>query len=268
MLRRRSSITGLSASIRARIVGARRCAAAPAGELGENPRRLRAPLVRLGHAREETRDQSVEPLLEGARLLAFRLQHSRGPLTLCAESLDLRRQRVHPGPQVPLQRAPPLQSVAHLAKRIHLDASARRRFGRRHMSGQRARQDRQPAQEHGSDQPGAQRMYFAVPLPPAASLRPRREAASRRLVRFRCNGWGMARRLESAFAPRRCRRAMARPLSPLLFRHGGALTRFAGSSQIACAVENSVPSGIDFCVSGEPVDHSEDNQIEVVHALH
>ena len=134
-------------------------AATPAGELDENARRPGPSLLHIGHAREETGDQSVEPLLEGACLLPFRLQHSRRPLTLCAEGLDLGRQLAHVDLQVPLQRAPPLQSVAHLAERVHIDASARRRFGRRHMSGQRSRQDRQPAQEHGCNQPGAQRMY-------------------------------------------------------------------------------------------------------------
>jgi hypothetical protein len=184
-------------------------AAAPAGQLSDNPCGLRAPPIHLGHARKEMRAQSVEPLLEGLCLRAFGLQHRRGPLALCAESLDLRRQRVHPGPQLTLQRALPLQAVEHLGKPIGLDAPARRRCGQRYMSGQRAGQDDEAAQQHGSDQPGAQRMGWAVPAPPVASLRTWREAASRRLARRRCNDAGTIRPPKHAFARRRCRRATA-----------------------------------------------------------
>jgi hypothetical protein len=111
-------------------------------------------------------------------------------------------------------------------------------------------------------------MYFPVPPPPAGSLGRWREAAIRRWLRFRCNGRSMARRLALACAPRRVRHPRAQPLWPLIVRHRGALTRFAGSSRTACAAENSVPSGIDFEFPAEPIERFGDHRIRIPDAWH
>jgi hypothetical protein len=207
-------------------------AAAPAGQFGEDPCRLCALLVHLGHASKDARSHLVEPLLEDARLLALRLQYGRCPLTLCAQGLDLRPQRLHPGLQVSLQRAPTLQSLANFAKTVHLETIAWYRFGRRHMSGQRSWQNRQPDTEQGSEQLGAQRVSLALAPTPAA-FRPARKAASRRVARFRCTGWSRVRRLGLAFPSRRRQRSMAPALQLSIPRQADARTRVVGASQTA-----------------------------------
>ena len=93
-------------------------------QIGQSLRRLRAPLVDLGHASEQARHQPVQPLLQRARLLALRLQHGRCLLTLRPQRLDLGRQSIDLDPQMLLQRSSARQPLADFGEPAHLETIA------------------------------------------------------------------------------------------------------------------------------------------------